>query len=198
MGPDADVLREVATLLRDFHAAMTSFNPEDGWSSELADPAGGPVLCHNDVCPENVVFRDGRAVALLDFDFAAPGRRAWDVARTARMWIPVGAPGDGLTWPGELDVHERLGVFTAAYGLDREELQTFVPTLLTAIHQGQDWVRGKVKAGEPSFVAMWQTLRLEERFRADAEWLIDHQRSLAESVSLPAIAPSTPDRLRQG
>ena len=114
------------------------------------------------------------------------------------MWIHVGARGDGLTWPGELDVRERLGVFTAAYGLDRKELQTFVPTLLTAIHQGQDWVRGKVEAGEPSFVAMWQTLRLVERFGADAAWLIDHQRSLAESISLPAIAPSTLNRLRQG
>ena len=29
-------------------------------------------MCHNDVCPENVVFRDGIAVALLDFEFAAP------------------------------------------------------------------------------------------------------------------------------
>lgn len=180
----SDVLREVATLLRDFHAVMASFDPEGGWSGELADPAGGSVLCHNDVCPENVVFRGGRAVALLDFDCAAPGRRAWDVARTARMWVPVGAPHDGLTWPAELDVHERLGVFTAAYGLDREELETFVPTLLAAVHQGQEWVRAKVQAGEPSFVAMWQTLRMEEGFKADAAWLIEHQRSLAESISL--------------
>ena len=30
---------------------------------------GGPIVCHNDVCLENVVFRDGEAVGLLDFDF---------------------------------------------------------------------------------------------------------------------------------
>ena len=52
------------------------------WSDEMRDPdpLGDVVICHNDVCPENVVYRDGVAVALLDFDFAAPGRRVYDVA----------------------------------------------------------------------------------------------------------------------
>jgi Ser/Thr protein kinase RdoA (MazF antagonist) len=44
------------------------------WSDELADPSGGPIVCHNDVCMENVVFRNGAAIGPLDFDFAAPGR----------------------------------------------------------------------------------------------------------------------------
>ena len=58
-----------------FHAASSTFVPadRDTWSDELADPASGAVVCHNDVCLENVVFRDGQAVGLLDFDFAAPG-----------------------------------------------------------------------------------------------------------------------------
>ena len=50
---------------------------------------GGPVICHNDVCLENVVFRDGEAVALLDFDFAAPGRPVYDLACFARMCVPI-------------------------------------------------------------------------------------------------------------
>jgi thiamine kinase-like enzyme len=50
---------------------------------------GAEVICHNDVCPENVVYRDGLAVALLDFDFAAPGRRIFDLASLARMWLPT-------------------------------------------------------------------------------------------------------------
>lgn len=35
------------------------------------------------------MFRDGRAVALLDFDFAAPGRRSYDLAAFARMCVPI-------------------------------------------------------------------------------------------------------------
>jgi Ser/Thr protein kinase RdoA (MazF antagonist) len=41
---------------------------------------GDVVICHNDVFPEYVVYRDGIAFALLGFDFAAPGRRVYDVA----------------------------------------------------------------------------------------------------------------------
>ena len=67
-------LASVATLLRRLHDAARSFDPAGStWSTEMADPAGGPIVCHNDVCLENVVFRDGVAVGLLDFDFAAPG-----------------------------------------------------------------------------------------------------------------------------
>ncbi len=84
-------LHSVGALLRRMHDAAAAL-PADrsaGWPTELADPepesgpepvsgpggeAGpGPVVCHNDVCLENVVFRDGRAAALIDFDLAAPG-----------------------------------------------------------------------------------------------------------------------------
>jgi aminoglycoside phosphotransferase (APT) family kinase protein len=59
------------------------------WSTELADRRGGPIEAHNDVCPENVVFRGGEAVALLDFDFVAPGRAIDDVGSTISMWAPA-------------------------------------------------------------------------------------------------------------
>ena len=43
-----------AALLRGLHAAARGFDPGGlGWSDELADPAGGTVVCHNDVCPEH-------------------------------------------------------------------------------------------------------------------------------------------------
>jgi Ser/Thr protein kinase RdoA (MazF antagonist) len=60
--------------------------------AHLADPRGGALVCHNDVCPENVVFRDDQAIAILDFDFAAPGRRVWDLTMAARTWIPLVPP----------------------------------------------------------------------------------------------------------
>jgi Ser/Thr protein kinase RdoA (MazF antagonist) len=80
-------LASVGRLHRRYHDAVRSFSvtpPHLRWSDELADPRGGPIVCHNDVCPENVVFRDGDAVALLDFDLAAPGRSAPRRAQTAR------------------------------------------------------------------------------------------------------------------
>ncbi|MCC8242693.1 phosphotransferase family protein [Saccharothrix luteola] len=35
--------------------------------------AGHPVICHHDPGPNNTVLRDGRPVAFIDFDTAAPG-----------------------------------------------------------------------------------------------------------------------------
>ena len=49
----------------------------------------GPLVCHNDVELSNVVFRDGIAVALIDFEFAAPGRPAYDLAQLARLCVPI-------------------------------------------------------------------------------------------------------------
>jgi hypothetical protein len=83
-------LSSIADLMRSFHEASSRLpaNPAN-WSDELADPCGGTMVCHNDVCLENVVFRDDEAVALLDFDFAAPGRPIFDLAAFARMCVPI-------------------------------------------------------------------------------------------------------------
>lgn len=69
-------LRAVGSLLRRLHDASADIAVDAcaEWPRSLAAPEGGTMLCHNDVCPENVVFHDGRATALIDFDLAAPGR----------------------------------------------------------------------------------------------------------------------------
>ncbi|MGH8994883.1 MAG: phosphotransferase family protein [Acidimicrobiales bacterium] len=74
-------LSSITALMKAFHKASSRVPViEAQWSDELADPNGGTMICHNDVCFENVVFRDGEAVVLLDFDFAAPGRPLFDLA----------------------------------------------------------------------------------------------------------------------
>ena len=79
-------LASIARLLRGLHDAARGFDPRGlTWNGALADPAGGTVVCHNDVELSNVVFRDGVAVALLDFEFAAPGRPVYDLAQLARL-----------------------------------------------------------------------------------------------------------------
>ncbi len=92
-------LASLGRLLRRIHDALLGWEPPAGsvWGSELADPQGGPLIVHADICPENIVARDGEAVAVLDWEFAAPGRAVWDVVSTARLcaekltWVSRGA-----------------------------------------------------------------------------------------------------------
>jgi hypothetical protein len=75
----AEALASVARLLRRFHDTALRFDASRfAWNGALADPAGGTIVCHNDLEPSNVVFDDGVAVAMLDFEFAAPGRAVYD------------------------------------------------------------------------------------------------------------------------
>ncbi len=108
-------LESMGELVRRFHAATRDFDASavSGWELDWADPGGGPVMCHNDLFPENVVFRDGRAVALIDFDMAAPGRPFWDLGVAAQEWIPLHAPGTRVNHPFALDSIDRFGRFVA-------------------------------------------------------------------------------------
>ena len=179
-----ETLMEVAQLLRDFHQAMQGFEPppDAATNTDLADPDGGPAFCHNDLCPENVVFRDGQAVALIDFDFAAPGRAHWDVARTVRLWGGFGAPGVRPEWSPSLDPLHRLGVLAGAYGVEPDEAEPLIDALFAATAQGTAWVRRMVDSGEPAFVQMWKDFRLESRYAADAHWMHDNRRRMIAAV----------------
>ncbi len=47
------------------------------------------IVTHNDVGTWNLLYRDGRAVAIADWDFAAPASRLWDVASATWCSIPM-------------------------------------------------------------------------------------------------------------
>ena len=170
------VLASTAALLRRYHDAVAGFVSPPGvtWSPELADPMPGadPILCHNDLCPENVVVRDGIAVVLLDFEFAAPGRRVWDVAAMARMCVPIDTDEDAArTGRAGLDPFTRLRVVADAYGLAPDERPDLVEALVMQADHGGAFVRRRVEAGEPAFVAMWEQMGGQERYDRRARWL---------------------------
>ncbi len=85
-----EVLEEVAHLLRRLHDATVGLEVAGGgWREGAAAAEGGEVICHNDVAHYNTVFQAGRPVALIDWDFAAPGPRIWDVASAAYRVVPL-------------------------------------------------------------------------------------------------------------
>src|SRR5690606_38768356 len=142
------------------HDATAGFvaPPGSTWSDEMVDwsPGDDPVLCHNDVCPENVVYRDGTAVALLDFEFAAPGRRVYDLASLARMCAPIETDEDAArTGRRGLDPFSRLRVCADAYGLDGGGRRQLLDVLDEQFERSGEFVRRRMERGEQAFIDMW-------------------------------------------
>ncbi len=177
-------LASVGRLLRRYHDTVSTvrFAKELEWCEDLADPHGGPIICHNDVCPENVVFGDAGAIALLDFDFAAPGRRVWDLAQTARMWIPL-RPAKFNGDRAHLDPFRRLSVLADAYGLEPAEHREFVDAIVESRRVGSRFVQGRVQAGEPAFIEAWKRHGMADGDTAILHWLEDNRRAFLAALT---------------
>jgi hypothetical protein len=177
-------LATTASLLRRFHDATTGFVSPVGapWDTELADPRGGPVICHNDVCPENVVYRRGVAVALLDFDFAAPGRPVYDLTQLAKMCVPLDTPEDAARLGrGSLDPFRRLRIVADSYGLPPDRA-TFVEVIEQSLATGGAFVERRVEAGEPAFIEMWQAMGGRARYERRHAWFDRHRARFLEAL----------------
>ncbi|MFD8567227.1 phosphotransferase [Streptomyces sp. NPDC059639] len=171
-------LRSVGSLLRRLHDASeaVAVDARAEWPRALADPAGGTMLCHNDVCPENVVFRDDRAAALIDFDLAAPGRAVWDVAMTARYWIPMLDPASAAAlFPAGLDAPARLRILADSYGLSAQERAELPDVIEQATASCRAYVADRVAAGDPVYVRALSERGGWRRWDRCEAWLLAHR-----------------------
>ena len=167
-----DALASIADLMRRFHRASALVEVGlSTWSDEMADPAGGPIVCHNDVCLENVVFRGREAVALLDFDFAAPGRPVYDLAQFARMCVPINDDVSmaGLGW-ARPNRPARLRLIADTYGLDRTGRDELIEILDRSIERAGAFVQRRVDAGDQNFIRMLDAMGGMQRYERQQEW----------------------------
>jgi hypothetical protein len=169
-------LASIARLLRGLHDAARGFDPEGlTWNEALADPAGGKLVCHNDVELSNVVFDDGVAVALLDFEFAAPGRAVYDLAQLARLCVPIDDDFDQVRLGWRLaDRPARLRLVADAYGLDREGRAELLAAMDDAIDRIEAAARRGVEAGDPNAAAMLETTGGTEKYDRRRRWWAEH------------------------
>jgi thiamine kinase-like enzyme len=176
-------LISLGQLVRDYHHAVASFSPDaSDWSAEWADPTGGPVVCHNDLYPENVVFRGGVVVALIDFDMAGPGRPLWDLAIAAEEWAPLHAPGSRLSTPDSLDAVHRIGVLAGAYGLPGDRAEELLDIVVEERTHTTANVLAQAAAGDPIWTGHVEQTRFAERVAADDEWLAAQRSVLLASI----------------
>ena len=135
-------------------AAAIALEADVPWATDLADPRGGTILCHSDTCVENVVFRDGEAYGLIDFDMAAPGRPLWDVAMAARYWAPMLDPTTAAQSPSYvgLDPVRRLRILADGYRMSAEDRTEFLDVIdeVTVVERAD--LASRVEAGDAAFV----------------------------------------------
>ncbi len=184
---DERLLTSAAALLRRFHDAQAGFVTPTGatWSDEMADPHPGPdpVICHDDLCLENLVVREGEVVSILDFEFAAPGRRAWDLAGLVRYLAPTEAPERiARTRTPGLDPARRLRLAVDAYGFEGDERAEVVTALGEQIERSGTFVQKRVAAGEPAFIAMWEATGGQARYDERREWLAEARAGLLAAL----------------
>jgi phosphotransferase family enzyme len=175
-----DVLVHLGALVRAYHDAAATF-PWAGrqWQLEVRQPV--ETVCHNDLSPWNTVFRAGVPVALIDWESAAPGPRAWDLGYAAWRWVPL--------WPEErcqaaglptsiAEKARRLGLLLGGYGVEPdvgivrmgiERMRQFLDHLWKLAAQGSEWEVRLARRG------------LLDALALEIAWVEAHALALVES-----------------
>ncbi len=134
-----DVLVEAARLIRRYHDATVGFvAPEAAhWQIEYPDSSQREVLCHNDLAPYNTVYEDEKPYALIDFDNAGPGPRAWDLAHAAYHFVPLAHLHDPeMAREGVANIQvqgRRLQLFCDSYGISARAVLEMVGPRVQAL-----------------------------------------------------------------
>ncbi len=179
----------VARLLRRLDDVLVEFGLPDDLVEEPA-PAGAPdpvgpapfFLGHRDVTPENTVFRDGQAHALIDFDLLQPSTRIDEVASLLLWWAGWMPPEDRDPALHGVDPAVRGRVLVDAYGHDDDERGWVVPVCISNAERAWFLMRERADRLGGGWLRMWQdgvggTIKRRE------QWLLTNQGQLGHALT---------------
>jgi Phosphotransferase enzyme family len=132
-----ETMQEIFGHIRQLHD-LTS-------TSELAE--GQECICHGDLSYANTVYRDGRAVAFIDWDWAHPAQRIDDVAYGILQYLSLGE------FESEGGAEERAELARAladAYGLDPSQRGRLPVRMLDLLLVTRDKQVRAIQEGSPS------------------------------------------------
>jgi hypothetical protein len=194
----ARALVGVARLLRRLHDVSASFVAPDAavWFGDdipvelPADvPADPPaeVVSHFDVTPQNVVFREGDPVALIDFDLTRPGAKVRDVVNTATYWVQLAPSPDRHPAFAHGDVPSRFAAFVDAYGLDEDGRTRFCDIAIDAATRSWHKMQANAVERGGGWARMWDEGVGDLILRRRA-WLIEERAMLEAALGVSAAA----------
>ena len=184
---DEERMVSVARLLRAYDDAVEGFGIPENLPAPI-EPPGLPELDdppalvgHQDVTPENVVFRDGRAYALIDFDLARPVSRAREFVNLMLWWAPLGAEEDLDPEFRGLDRPRRCRLLADSYGLAPAD-RARVMDLAIALNE-RAWHTMKYRA--ETLGGGWQRMWSEgvgDKIRNRTTWLETNADTLTSTL----------------
>lgn len=170
---DDATLTHTGSIMREFHEAVADFRPvgNRAWRFATASLAADEVVCHNDIAPYNIVWRDGRVVGIIDWDLAGPGTPSWDVAFAAWTFAPIHTRALAHELGAPTDAGRRLRLLCDAYGL--VERDDFLALIAQRMQASIDGIETFAARGEAAFVRMIADGHMA-RMRADRARLETH------------------------
>jgi Phosphotransferase enzyme family len=178
-------LEDVGRLMRRLHTVSAEFNlpPELSWHFESLSGPAPHVVCHHDLSPKNTVFRDGRAVAFIDWDMATPEAAIHDVIHAAWQFVPLVSDESCRRqgWAQPPDRGRRLRILLDAYGLEPGEraglaVQVAERTTITA-----SGIEHLAREGTPAFRRLVDD-DVPAMIRQDGAWILAHAETLDSAI----------------
>jgi hypothetical protein len=166
---DEDRMVSVARLVRVYDDAAATFVVPDGIEPassirHRAEPPDLPpapsyppeLIGHVDITPENVVFRDARAFALIDFDLAQPATRVDEISNMMLWWAPLGDPVDRDPLMRDVDPLRRCRLLADAYGMSDADRAKLVE--VATMRTRRSWHSMKLRAERDGggWLRMWE------------------------------------------
>lgn len=184
----------VGQLLRELHAATASYRPPadalwQRWFGRLLGN-GERIISHCDVAPWNIVARNGRPVAFIDWEFAGPVDPLVELAQAcwlnAKLHDDIVAELEGL--PPLAERARQLRAIIDGYGLSLKQRRGFLDIIISfVVHDTAE------QADEAEIMPDTTDLKLDQlgynplwalawRARA-AAWIVRHRRVLQNALS---------------
>lgn len=191
-------LASLGRLIRAYDDVAAGFvlpagvRPFSGLGDRVVEPPDMPcappypveVVGHMDFTLGNVVFRDGQAVALIDFDMAKPVSRVDEVCNAMFTWAPLTDPADADPPLREVDVPRRCRILADAYGMSEADRLRLVE--VAVLRSRRAWFSMKQIAEEQGGVwaRMWREGAGDELKRQEA-WLERHGPFVEAALTAP-------------
>jgi hypothetical protein len=191
-----DLLIAVARLQRRLHDASVGFALPAGvaWLPPRQIDGIPPLfdtpelIGHNDMTPENLIFRDGVPIGIIDFDLAGPTTRLFDVIVTLRWWAPLCDPADRDPVMRDLDAGARMRTFIDAYGLADVDRQHLLDGAVLRCRRVWHTMRDRAQHEGGGWARMWDA-GAGDIIRRTQDWLERERPSLAAAIAAKRPRP---------